>query len=144
MTPSIIQLLTEVVHSQCWNNFWLWIKMEEIYALNSMCSSWKHYYSFTKMIIIRPRFTLASVTHNTFIMFLLQDIKVTVAVRDCGMWLKQSTMHHRESTRIVKTKRPSSTCWLLALWENGQGGVSMWTGLWYRQKICWPRAVILL
>lgn len=48
------------------------------------------------MIIIRPRCILACVTHKTFNMSYLQDVKVTVAVRDCGMCGENKAPHPTE------------------------------------------------
>lgn len=62
--------------------------MEEVYILKRVYVNSESIITdcaYTKMIIIRPRCILASVTHKTFNMSYLQDVKVTVAVSDCGM-----------------------------------------------------------
>lgn len=66
--------------------------------------------TFTKMIITRPCCIVASVTHKPFTMSHLQDIKVTVAVRDCGMCGENKAPRTTEKAPELKTKRPSTTC----------------------------------
>lgn len=62
---------------------------------------------FTNVIFIRPRCILASVQHYTFTVKHSQDIKVALAVRDCGMCGENKASRIKEKAPEPADHRPS-------------------------------------